>query len=535
MNALRLRHFDPGDDTTRAKGKGIKQYVSGGARDINMYCQKCRSPLKPDLSLEDLHPAAFNLLLEASSRTIKGDGSSSASSRVLYTPEQKKRYEDAVRDSPTPVLKRSIPPVQESATARDRGPHAPEHPSMSFVMLTESQMGPPPLSDQLGKKQSRTGPQRSAGQSDGPDDGGPLSHKMETATRLFEILSSRSDVDHPICVECTEILIDGMEQRLASATKERDAYAEYLKNATADAPTEEERQQVEEEITAIREQERVALAELEELEREKAELEGELALLDREARELDKEEEELWRERNEFTQMLNDYRNERDSLNLRYEHDARQLEKLQRTNVYNDTFSITYDKDGFGTINGLRLGRKFGKNVEWAEINAAWGQALLLLTVVAEKLKFSFKGYRLNPMGSTSTIEKVENTPQKTSSSEDTKHATTSLQLYYSSELPLGIAFLHRHFDSAMMAFLECLRQLGSHIEQTIEAKDALKRLPFEIKKDKIGDVSIRLGFNGDDNWTKACKLTLICCKFCLAHASNIDVPKGTEDKPTKS
>lgn len=28
-----------------------------------MYCQKCRTPLKADGSLEDLNPAAFDLLL----------------------------------------------------------------------------------------------------------------------------------------------------------------------------------------------------------------------------------------------------------------------------------------------------------------------------------------------------------------------------------------------------------------------------------------------------------------------------------------
>ena len=30
-----------------------------------MYCQKCRTPLKLDKSLEDLNPAAFDLLVGA--------------------------------------------------------------------------------------------------------------------------------------------------------------------------------------------------------------------------------------------------------------------------------------------------------------------------------------------------------------------------------------------------------------------------------------------------------------------------------------
>ena len=47
--------------------------------------------------------------------------------------------------------------------------------------------------------------------------------------------------------------------------------------------------------------------------------------------------------------------------------------------------------------------------------------------------------------------------------------------------------------------------------------------MPYEIKRDKIGDASIKLGFNqNDETWTRACKYTLTCCKFLLAHASNV-------------
>jgi hypothetical protein len=65
---------------------------------------------------------------------------------------------------------------------------------------------------------------------------------------------------------------------------------------------------------------------------------------------------------------------------------------LARTNVYNDSFCIGHD-GVFGTINGLRLGRVPGTNVEWAEINAAWGEALLLLYTIARKVDFIFETY----------------------------------------------------------------------------------------------------------------------------------------------
>lgn len=104
---------------------------------------------------------------------------------------------------------------------------------------------------------------------------------------------------------------------------------------------------------------------------------------------------------------------------------------------------------------------------------------------------------------------------------------------------------MHRRFDSAMVAFLDCLRQLGQYVEHESSVPQYLKphtsanadpsananpdvtrgkglTLPYAIKKDKIGDTSIKLGFNQDENWTRACKYTLTCCKFLLAHASNV-------------
>jgi hypothetical protein len=55
---------------------------------------------------------------------------------------------------------------------------------------------------------------------------------------------------------------------------------------------------------------------------------------------------------------------------------------LRRTNVHADLFRIWFD-GACGTISGLRLGRTAQQAVEWDEINAAWGQAVLLLATLA--------------------------------------------------------------------------------------------------------------------------------------------------------
>ncbi|KAK3065772.1 hypothetical protein LTS18_002413, partial [Coniosporium uncinatum] len=278
---------------------------------------------------------------------------------------------------------------------------------MSFVMLSDSQVVQARNSRHEAPQKTTRAGRRHHSESVTFDGEHLVADKIETTSRLYEILSARSDIDHPICVECTELLVEGLQKRLASATKERDAYVEFLRQANADIPSEEEVQQAKGELAKIREREAKAITELEKLEAEKAALDDEIAALDVEAEVLDREEEAFWAERNAFTVTLSRFQDERDRINTQYEHDTKQLQRLQRTNVYNDTFNIGYDGD-FGTINGLRLGKLSNKNVEWTEINAAWGQTCLLLATVAEKLGFSFQGYRLNPMGSTSTVERIE-------------------------------------------------------------------------------------------------------------------------------
>lgn len=440
---------------------------------------------------------------------------------------------------------------------------------MSFVMLTDSQFVPLPTTNghDAISKSKRAGTLHPDPSSDPKQS---LSHQIECTTRMFEILSSRSDIDHPICTECTDLLLSSLQSRLSASTKERDAYITFLKSLTNAVPTTTEVSKAQSALTVSRAAESQAFSELLGLEKEKVSLDSEISKLEAESLALDAEEESFWRSRNGFALTLSAFQNERDALNAAYDHDAQQLERLQRTNVYNDTFCISHDGH-FGTINGLRLGRlPPPHNVDWTEINAAWGTASLLLVTVADKLGFTLKGYRIKPMGSMSRIEKLEypaSSPAATQSSAITSRAanasfqpsqppkSTPLDLFSSGDLIVGRMFIHRRIDAGMVAFLECLRQLGEFVEtgadsagssepifggnhntrqaghQVTEDRDAEEAnrgppLPYPIYKDKIGDASIRLAASQDEAWTRACKYALTCCKFLLAHASNVG---GTE------
>jgi beclin 1 len=409
------------------------------------------------------------------------------------------------------------------------------NPAMSFVMLTESQVVPPSVVKSPEDTKPKRKVQEDVSYKVVEDQGKAMSQEMEKVSRLFEILSSRSDIDHPICVECTELLVDGLQRRLEAATRERDAYVGFLKQVNAEVPTEEEVKESQELLEKARKDETAAIEELKQLEKEKAAVDEEIAQLEDKARALDIEEEKFWSERNAFAMKLAEFQNVRDSVNLQYDHDSQQLEKLQRTNVYNDTFCISHDGK-FGTINGLRLGRLSNVPVDWPEINAAWGHTVLLLSTVAERLGFKFDGYDLQPMGSTSRIIRYDYPSPNTSRTDSQRSGGTRppkksiLELYSSGDMPLGLTFMHRKFDNAMVAFLECMRQLGAFVERESARQSETGRglsLPYKIDGEKIGDVSIKLGIAQDDAWSRACKFTLTCCKFLLAHASNINAMNG--------
>lgn len=532
-----------------------------------MYCQKCRTPLKLDSSLQDLNPAAYDLLVGAFHVPLccrprfsidpfysPRHGSSLLTKQTATSSQQAHAKLPESLSSPSPSSPRSQSRLAayKEVAAQNAGPPTFKRysggqaaradktgvrdNSMSFILLEGSQIAPPSSRRPSSSKGSATGgadaAAAAAAAKPAEDELDPSpSREMARMTRLFEVLSARSDIDHPVCVECTDILVEGLQKRLETAARERDTYVAFLKRLEAEAPTDDELRAHEAALAEARGHEEAALRELLELEEQKAALDDEVLRLEDESRRLDADEEQFWRERNAFASRLAEFQNERDSINSRYDNDARLYQSLQRTNVYNDTFLISHDGT-FATINGLRLGRLHASPVDWPEINAAWGHALLLVSTVAEKLQYRFDGYEPQPMGSTSRIVRYEVASPSSSSRlasgagvvgppppAPRKHV---LELFSSGgDMPL-LPFMHRRLDAAMVAFLELVRQLGAFVERQTAAQGRPLDLPYRIEGDRIQGVSIKLGIAQDDAWTKACKLTLTCCKFLLAHASSL-------------
>ncbi|KAH9193709.1 hypothetical protein AeNC1_004308 [Aphanomyces euteiches] len=189
---------------------------------------------------------------------------------------------------------------------------------------------------------------------------------------------------------------------------------------------------------------------------------------------------------------------ERASVGVFSVHASDMLRCLQRYNVFNDAFHIWHD-GSFGTINGLRLGRLPSKPVEWTEINAALGQATLLLTTVAQRVNLNFQ--RIVPVarGSFSKIYIMQDGEKK-------------------KEYPLFSdgGFLQRQkFNMALGYLLECVDEAG----QMAKKEDAKTGFPYKIFKGKIGELNIAVGGN-DEQWTRALKYLLTHLKWLLAWAA---------------
>ncbi|KAF9105549.1 autophagy protein 6 [Mortierella sp. GBA35] len=537
-------------------------------------CQKCNQQLGIDESLQDIHSAAFDLLLgPLSDHSGNNSGATSDKNYTKPTTQQGasghgQRNQAGSSGDPSrteAVYTRSIPPsgtqpgsrlgIHDHTASPSHLMHAPMDAAESFVMLSKgSTLDSTHLPYYARGTLSSGSYQNTGGNSGnntlgtlngGPSNGGSSAasrlkslsggpgndgmeslhadrtakaNRLRTTGKLFDLMSSKSDIDHPLCHECAEMLSDSLARQLRDVSKERDCYINFLRIVHSNVASDEEMEALEAEIKQIQLDESTSIKALRDIEEQQRAVREEIALLEQESLELDREEEQYWQECNEFQQALQTFHNERDSVNLKYDYDSRQLEKLHKTNVYNDTFCISHDGN-FATINGFRLGRLPTQPVDWAEINAAWGQTLLLLHTIANKLNFEFKTYELVPLGSFSRIDKIEGD-------------RASYELYGSGEYAIGRVFLNRRFDNAMVAFLNCLQQLGDYAEQQGGQGQRLE-LPYKIVKDRIGDASIKLHFSQGETWTRALKYMLTNTKWILAYASSAAASNMTSYTPS--
>lgn len=181
------------------------------------------------------------------------------------------------------------------------------------------------------------------------------------------------------------------------------------------------------------------------------------------------------------------------------------FEKFKQITSLNDAF-YTWYTGPFGTINNFRLGTLPTKPVDFAEINAALGQAALALYIISTKAGIPFKTFQVAPLASASKMVKV-----------DDKRTTYPLFIDSGS----FSLFPKRNFNAGLSALVSCMVEIGHFIQE----HDPTLALPhaMNVTESKIADLSfVYGGSEGDEVWTRSLKYLLANIKWMITwHSKN--------------
>ncbi|TKW16060.1 hypothetical protein SEVIR_5G275000v4 [Setaria viridis] len=307
--------------------------------------------------------------------------------------------------------------------------------------------------------------------------------------RAFEIATSQTQVEQPLCLECMRVLSDKMDFEIEDINYDIKAYEACLQNLEQESYSILSETDFQNEKQKIDKEEKKLKADIEEAEKQYSEVISEMKNLETKSKQFEELEERYWQEFNSVQFLLTSHQEERNAISAKIEDYQTHLEMLKSTNVLNDAFNIS-QYGVFGTINNLRLGHTHV--VEWDEINAAWGQAALLLHTMAQYYtpKFQYR-IKIHAMGSYPRITDINNKTHKLFG-------------------PANVLF-STQYDEAMKWFLMCLQEFVDFAvsldKENNVPPDELLKLPYKIDGDKVGGYRVVLGdFNTRENSTKALK-----------------------------
>ena len=262
-------------------------------------CQKCKQPLQLDASLADLTPSSYDLLTSTLA---------APSSRLNLTEDEKLNQVPAPANVKNTwkrasklqngVASPSDAPLSPRAMSKQPQRSLISAPNESFVFLQDSVVQKiPSTTTSSGRTRRMTTNsatnKRHSKSSQVTSPISPSSHKLKSANKLFSLLSSRTEIDHPLCTECTDSLLRTLSEQLKDTMRERDGYLAFEKELKKERQREEEpADEVERRIERLKEEERLAIEDLLEAQAEKEQLDEELNALELEEKELEEEESE---------------------------------------------------------------------------------------------------------------------------------------------------------------------------------------------------------------------------------------------------
>ena len=378
---------------------------------------------------------------------------------------------------------------------------------------------------------------------------------------------------HALCRNCVDfILVKQLREDTVKLKEKQEAAEEFLakaKRSTSffDAAATHERYEL-----AVKEKERLK-AELNLLSKKLGEEKKGILALKAGAKALSEKEMEFAREAMKWRGDKFSYQQRWDASLTRFENAGAEL--AIKSTILNDTFHVWEEKPPYFSINGIRMGRKPSSDVsekhwnvaegatalpaseyevvEWREVNTAWGEACLLLCVLAYKAQVTFKEYILIPRGARSLVQEKRN-PQMVhklyldeagNSQQSSSSATAAVGALEWGFSLLGLVAPNQNiesFNQAMMGFLVCLKELAEVARDSPRGTQLnLKSKLYPIKAEApplappgkepstslymdatVRGLSIRTTTDPSDarRWTDACRFTLSNVKWLSVWAA---------------
>ncbi|KAG8008690.1 Beclin-1 [Nibea albiflora] len=259
---------------------------SSTTMQVSFVCQRCCQPLKLDTSFNVLDRVTIQELI-APLVTV------TPSKQADSTEGETAPEEHFVENKQDGVSRKYIPPARMMSTES----------ANSFTLIGEA------------------------------SDGGTmenLSRRLKVTSDLFDIMSGQTDVDHPLCEECTDTLLDHLDTQLNITENECQNYKQCLELLSHLQVEEEETLLAE--LQQLKEEEEALVQELEAVEEQRAAVAQDLTQSRIHSQQLDTEELQYQKEYSEFKRQQLELDDELKSVDNQMRYCQIQLDRLKKTN-----------------------------------------------------------------------------------------------------------------------------------------------------------------------------------------------------------
>lgn len=236
---------------------------------VSFVCQRCYQPLKLDHSLLSLDGETIAELTapfpEFAAQTDRGEDASRKHDSTSHQTPSNTEEDDM-------VIRRIIPPARLQSLEG------------GFTVIGDSQ----------------------------PVNSENLSHRLKVTTQLFYVMSGQSSIDHPLCEECTDTLLDQLDQQLKITDDELKDYKVFF-NKLNDKPS-LDGDAMSKELEELRREEEELIKKLEEIEMERGKVAEKMESEKERSKLLEIEEKKYWMEFSEYQKELLEYEDEQQRL-----------------------------------------------------------------------------------------------------------------------------------------------------------------------------------------------------------------------------